>query len=167
MIRFVELGLGTLLAAMIIVIGMHVVNPSFKFVNIFFGGVEETSSTAYDMDFNELIYYEDPVPVTTIYDVLSAHSEKIQSITLSYYKKGTGNTLVKTSPTKYSFKAGGVTSEGTQLNADDYRTYVISQLRYLFAEKAKISASEDKHTGLFDITIDQVERSTPSTFVEH
>ena len=126
-------------------------------------GVNEEAAYAYDQGFIFTLGYGTPMPVASIYSVLIENEEKVQSLTLTYYKKGPNNTLVKTDPFRYDFTVGGRNSEGELLEPAEYRLYVIGQLRYLFAEQAIVSGKMDDSTGLYDLTFEQVPREQQTT----
>lgn len=163
--KFIELFLSALLSALLLAVGGRVLGVGTDFFNKHTESVNNDIAYSYDQSFVYTISYGYPMPITSIYAVLAENEEKLQSMTLTYYKKGANNTLVQTAPKKYDFTMGGVDDAGNTLSEDEYRLYIINQLRYLFAEKATIDGTEDKDTGMFDISISQVPREMQTTSI--
>lgn len=163
--KFVEIGLGVILAGILVIMVGRTITAGSDFEEQTFKSVNDSYLSTVNKGIESLISYDKSVPVTTIYATLVQEKESVQSLELNYYIKDNNNQLVLTTQ-NIDFTRGGVVN-GTTLNSDAYRTYTIGQLRYLFAERAKVEGSLDEDTDSYDLTITQESRDFQSTNVSN
>lgn len=147
---FLMLALEILLGVLVIVTGFKVFGVSFQFGSDRLHKVSENSSVSAKEQINDLNGYEKPIPVTTVYALLKNNEGYIDELHFTYIA---ANNVSKT--VDYIYGNRIKKSDGTILDTEESRDYVVEQLKYLFNTKMLVKAEYIEDSSTYKITLTQ------------
>lgn len=144
------LALEIVLVVLVVATGFKVFGVSYEFGNKTLHKVSDNSSVSTKEQIQDLNSYGKPVPVSTVYALLKNSEEFIEELHFTYTA---ANNVSKSIDYIYGTKVKK--SDGSILDVNESRDYVVEQLKFLFNTKMLVQAEYIENSSTYKITLTQ------------